>query len=331
MIETIYVEQDAWAEPLTGQILKRYHKARVIECEHYGEIFNRKAQNFRLQKRQASLILARKHGKLLLPTPAQYGIGSETNFYFSHMLNCIYDCRYCFLQGMYRSAHYVLFVNYDDFLKQIRKVCEAHTPQPVHIFSGYDCDSLALEPATQFVQSFLPVFQDYPHALLELRTKSTQVRALLNRQPIDNIVIAFSFTPQAISAAIENKVPPVQHRLDAIEKLQQAGWKIGIRLDPLIDSDKFEPMYSELLRQIFTVVKPAQLHSVSLGSFRLPASFFKSLQNLYPDEKLFAASMQTNAGMTGYDRERESLMLTYVKQDLLQYIGPDKLFVCQSA
>lgn len=34
-----------------------------------------------------------------------YGLGGDKNFYFSHMLNCIYDCRYCFLQGMFRSAH----------------------------------------------------------------------------------------------------------------------------------------------------------------------------------------------------------------------------------
>ena len=31
------------------------------------------------------------------------------------MHNCIYDCRYCFLQGMYRSAHYVVFINYEDY------------------------------------------------------------------------------------------------------------------------------------------------------------------------------------------------------------------------
>ena len=37
------------------------------------------------------------------------------------MLNCVYDCRYCFLQGMYRSANYVLFVNYDDFRVQIEE------------------------------------------------------------------------------------------------------------------------------------------------------------------------------------------------------------------
>ena len=37
--------------------------------------------------------------KLVHPVPATYGIGGDENYYFSHMLNCLYDCRYCFLQG----------------------------------------------------------------------------------------------------------------------------------------------------------------------------------------------------------------------------------------
>ena len=36
------------------------------------------------------------------------------------MYNCIYDCKYCFLQGLYSSANYLVFVNYEDFLNQIK-------------------------------------------------------------------------------------------------------------------------------------------------------------------------------------------------------------------
>ena len=35
------------------------------------------------------------------------------------MLNCIYDCKYCFLQGMFRSANFVIFVNYESFMNEI--------------------------------------------------------------------------------------------------------------------------------------------------------------------------------------------------------------------
>ena len=38
------------------------------------------------------------------------------------MLNCIYDCKYCFLQGMFNSANYLVFVNYQDFFLQLMKL-----------------------------------------------------------------------------------------------------------------------------------------------------------------------------------------------------------------
>ena len=115
MFNTIYIEDSVRSHPRTLDILKRFHGITRVDCERYSEIFNPKAQSFRLQKANPGLILAQKFGNFVLPAPDSYGIGASRNFYFSHMLNCMYDCRYCFLQGMYRSAHYVLFVNYEDF------------------------------------------------------------------------------------------------------------------------------------------------------------------------------------------------------------------------
>ena len=110
-MQPLYVEADCLNHPRAKAIIDRYGaSAHVVICEHYGEVFNRKAQNFKLQKKKPALILAKKRGKRVLPTPEGFGIGGSQNYYFSHMLNCIYDCRYCFLQGMYPSAHQVIFL-----------------------------------------------------------------------------------------------------------------------------------------------------------------------------------------------------------------------------
>ncbi|MGZ5058118.1 MAG: DNA photolyase, partial [Methylobacter sp.] len=123
MIETIYIEEAILQHPRVLDIVARFPQARRVTCARYGEIFNPKAQNFRLQKQQPALILAEKYKHFALPAPVGYGIGAARNYYFSHMLNCLYDCRYCFLQGMYQSANYVLFVNYEDFQQDIRQLC----------------------------------------------------------------------------------------------------------------------------------------------------------------------------------------------------------------
>jgi len=325
MFSALYIEEEIVEHPRVLRIRTRYPDVPVISISRYGEVFNRKNQNFRLQKNKPALILARKHKNYVLAAPEGYGLGGVRNYYFSHMLNCIYDCRYCFLQGMYQSAHYLLFVNYEDFISEIEKMVGEKAGETCYFYSGYDCDSLALEPLTEFVDEFLPYFKQYDNAILELRTKSTQVRSLLNRPVQDNCIIAFSFTPENISSQLENKVPSITKRLDALKKLQAHGWAIGLRFDPMIYEDNYREQYAQLFETIFTTLDASKIHSVSMGVFRLPEPYYRKMQKLFPDEKLFAVRLHKNEGMISYGKELEGKMLSECENLLLNYV-PQSLY-----
>ncbi len=329
MLKNIYIENEILGHDRTNRICQQFPDASQISCTRYGEVFNLKAQNFRLQKQQPALILAKKHQGFVLPAPVGYGIGSQHNYYFSHMLNCLYDCRYCFLQGMYQSANYVVFINYEDFMQEIRRISKQHNEEPVHFFSGYDGDSLAFEPVTGFADYFLSQFDSLPNAWLELRTKSTQIRSLLKRDVIPRCIVAFSLSPELIAQKQEHKAPALARRLHAIEKLQAQGWKIGLRFDPLLYEHGYQEQYEQLFQQVFDIVDPAQLHSVSLGVFRLPEKYFKKLNRLYPEDRLFAAPVQTTQGLTAYRQDIEQDMMQYCSEKILTYIPADTFFPCQ--
>jgi spore photoproduct lyase len=329
VITNLYIERAILKHPRVVNICERFPHAQKIICERYGEVFNPKSQNFRLQKQQPALILAQKHNHFALPAPTGYGIGSLKNYYFSHILNCLYDCRYCFLQGMYQSANYVFFVNFEDYQQQISAICATSPNEAVHFFSGYDCDSLALEPITGFVEHFLPFFATLPNAWLELRTKSTQVRSLLNREPVPRCVVAFSLSPDDIAKKVEAKTPSITRRLEALCKLQQCGWQIGLRFDPLIYQVDYKRQYQQLFAQVFSQINLAQLHSVNLGVFRLPESYFKKMHKLYPEEKLFVSPLVQHKGMVSYSAELEQEMMDYCSELLLSYMPADKFFPCK--
>ncbi len=327
-MQFIYIENEIRNHPKTLSICARFPKASIIYCEHYAEIFNRKGQNFRLQKQNPTLILAKKHKNHVLPAPLGYGIGGRKNYYFSHMLNCLYDCRYCFLQGMYRSASYVIFINYDDFGRAITHTAQQHSTEDVWFFSGYDCDSLAYEPVTRFLETFLDLFQNLPNAQLELRTKSTQIRTLLAHQAITNCVVAFSFTPEECSTSLEHGVPSIDKRIEAMEKLQQNGWKLGLRFDPVIYHHDYMEQYKRLFTKIFSRISSYSIHSVSLGAYRIPKVFHQNISALYPDEKLFAVHMDEQQGMMYYAHESENDMLEYCRDELMKYIPESLFFSC---
>ncbi len=134
MIETLYIEREIVNHPRSRLICQRFPNAKQILCERYTEVFNPKAQNFRLQKLRPAMILAKKFKNFVLKAPQGYSIGADHNYYFSHMLNCLYDCRYCFLQGMFQSAHYIVFVNYEDFQYEIQQTAQSVAESEIHFF-----------------------------------------------------------------------------------------------------------------------------------------------------------------------------------------------------
>jgi len=330
MIDTIYYENSISEHERTKEIMKRFPKAFSIPCENHKEIFNPKGQNFRLQKKKPSLILAEKKDNFALPIPETYGIGGKYNFYFSHMLNCLYDCRYCFLQGMYPSSHYLLFINYEDFLSDIQNKTNQHPGRPTWFFSGYDCDSLALDSISAFLESFIPFFQKETNAHLELRTKSVNIKPLLRYEPLENVVAAFSFTPKELSIQLEHGVPSVESRIQAIKKITDAGWQVGLRIDPLIDCHDFDQRYKILFEDIFSTIPVEKIHSVSIGAFRMPVNFFKKIEKLYPEEKLFTGSLEKRGSSISYSLEIEQKKKETCKNLLLEHIPREKIFDCET-
>ena len=329
MASCIYIESQVRNHPRAVQILERLHKLPVVEVEHYGEVFNPRSQNFRLQKKNPALIIAEKNKGHVLAAPEGYGLGGKYNYYFSHMLNCLYDCRYCFLQGMYQSAHQVLFVNFEDFGTQISQTAARHRGEAVWFYSGYDCDSLANEPMTRFTDYFVPLVASLDNAWMELRTKSTQVRAMLTREPVARVVTAFSFSDAFSHRSLEHGVPSIAKRIDAIRRMIDAGWPVGLRFDPVVYHKHYQSGFVGLLDQVFATIDADKLHSVSLGSFRLTRDHFRSISRLYPDEPLFAQNMNLNNGIIGYPAEREREMIEFCEAQLMQHIPKQTYHPCE--
>lgn len=326
MIENVYIENDILEHFKTKEILSKLGNVNIIVCDKYTEIFNKKSQNFRLQKKKPSLILAKKYGNFILKTPANFSIGGNNNYYFSHMLNCIYDCKYCFLQGMFNSANYILFTNYDDFKNEIIDFHKKKKSEKLFFFSGYDCDSLALEPITNFAEYFINLFSSFKNSFLELRTKSSQVNFLLNQKINQNIIVAFSLNPDSIIKIYESKTPSLKKRLNAIKKLQEKEWEIGLRFDPVIYCENFKQVYKDFFRKVFSSIK-SNIHSVTLGSFRMPNLFNKKLIKLYPNDSFFQNNLQKENNFITYEKQINRELLFFCKKEILKYLDSNKLFI----
>ena len=317
--ETVYIEEDAKKDKNTIDILGRIKFKNLIYCDNYSEIFNPQNQNFRIQKIKPSIILAKKKKNFIMNTPKDFTIGFKENYYFSHMLNCIYDCKYCFLQGMFNSANFVIFTNFNDFINEIKKKSSKKN-QKICFFSGYDCDSLALEKITNFLGVFLKSFEKINNAYLEVRTKSTNIDVFKNIKPMKNVIIAYSLNPEIIVKEFEQKTPSLKKRINSINYLQERGWQIGLRFDPLINYSKNKLIYKKFFSYVFSKIQVKKIHSVTTGQFRMPNNFFNKLINIRPEDSLIFNKLKNEKILEGQTQNKEC------KEELTKFIDQNKLF-----
>ena len=74
-------------------------------------------------------------------------------------------------------------------------------------------------------------------------------------KPSNNIIIAYSMNPQSIIKEFEQKTPNFQSRLDIFKKIQDNGWNIGLRFDPIFISQKNIKDYYDFVEKIFSTFK----------------------------------------------------------------------------
>jgi spore photoproduct lyase len=322
-IKNLYIEEDVLKDEKAIRIQKKLRYENKIICKSYREVFNPKNQNFRIQKKEPSVILAKKKKNLILEAPKKFNIGFSENYYFSHMLNCIYDCNYCFLQGMFNSAHYVIFVNYDDFLFNIKDKLN-NSSNNICFFSGYDCDSLALEDITGFIEYFVEKFVKLNNVTLEIRSKSTNIKSIKKYHPSNKIIPAFSLNPENSITLHEQNTPKLINRINAIKELQNLGWNIGIRFDPFIWYGEISKM-SIFFEEIFKSINKNRIHSVTIGNFRMTNSYLKRMVKIKPTDP-YILEKQLLQILPSKNDDTE-IKIANIKEKISEFIEDSKIFI----
>ena len=320
----IYVEKSLLHSKDVLTIKTKFPKATIVEIEHYKDVFNRTSQEYREQKKSLSLILAKKENPFLYKgSNFSDDFGFENFFYTPSMLNCLYDCEYCYLQGMYQSANIVLFVNTEDFFAQLQE----HLNKPTLVAISYDTDLLAFDPLNQVTQ-WLNFAQIQENMHIELRTKSANYRPLQKLKPNDRVTIAWTLSPQSVIEKYEHKTPSLKNRLNAIKILSEAGWKIRICFDPMLDIENFSEIYEPFVDEVFSEIEADKLSQCTIGTFRIGNKHLKNIKKMQHSALAFYPYEIKN-DMALYPKKRNTFLIETIEKIVLTYMSKDKVRVWQ--
>lgn len=323
LFNSIYIEEQAFEYPIPKEIIKSHPNSPIIKIRHYKDVFNRPKQNFYIQKHNQSLILAVKDKNFLYKGPDVCQNFGHSNFYYtSFLLNCIFDCEYCYLQGMYPSANIVAFVNTEQFKSAIRDVA---SNEPVFLAASYDTDLIAFHNVIPYMDYFHDFFKENTDILVEIRTKSGNESFYRCHEPLENIIIAFTLSPQGIIDKFERYTPSLETRIKAIRTAISLGYKIRICLDPIFINPESDSLYEPFFKYIFEKINPDDILDLGYGFFRMSRDFFKRIESK-SNSRLFAQNYSHYNDVVSYPPDIQNEIKAKHIDIISKYIGKEKIF-----
>lgn len=324
----IYVETGIFHHPRTQEILAHFAHAQVISIHHYKDVFCRRRQNVALQNQIPMLILAEKKEHFLYSgSPVCQNFDERYFYYTSCVMNCLYDCEYCYLKGMYPSGNVVIFVNLEDTFTEVQRVLQEHE---VYLCISYDTDLMALEDITGFVRSWSELARKENQLKIECRTKCGRTDLWNTLSPMENMIFAFTVSPEPVIRQYEHRTSSLEDRLRCILAAMDAGFPVRLCFDPMLYLPDWKKVYTSLLEEIEQRIPLEQLHDVSIGSFRISQDYLKKLRKVMPNSAVVWYPFQKKQGVYGYPEELVEEMEQFVLERLKSRVSKNRIYqTCQ--
>ncbi len=320
----IYIEKQIRNHPRTQGVLAKFPSASVIEISHYKDVFCRSKQNYQLQHRSQNLILAAKQGALLYKgAPVCQNFGNSNFYYTSCMMNCVFDCEYCYLKGMYPSANIVVFVNLEDIFADVEQMLKKHS---LYLCVSYDTDLLALEGILGYVREWCLFTEKHDNLKIEIRTKCANKQFFQNSRPVSNIIYAFTLSPQAVVEACERNTPSLTERISCIAEAIQAGHSVRICFDPMIYLPAWKSHYKEMIDQVGNTIDLNKILDASVGTFRISQDYLKKMRKQEPDSSVVWFPFQRENGFYHYPDALMEQMECFLVEQLQKKMAEEKIF-----
>lgn len=335
----IYAEEEILNRDITKQIIKHYEAedkynkstTKVEPIKHYKDVFNSKNRDFRADKRSGSLIIAENKDKLLLPgAPFCQSFGNEHFYYTSLVKNCLFDCEYCFLQGLYPCGLPVMFVNPEDYFEELTELLKK---EDVYLCPSYDTDLMAFESILGYVEKWAGFAKLNPNLKIEIRTKTanpmffTKLAQTLGLTPqnhlLDNVFFAWTISPDEVSKCFEPGLPNACKRIECMQYAASLGFATRACFDPIIFHPDWKASYECLFKSFFEKVDAEKdFRDMSLGVFRISNNLLKRMRDVRPSSLITCFPYVTENGACHYG-ETSHEMIEHFKWCVRRYFKGD--------
>ncbi len=324
--QKIYYEPQIENYELGKELLKKYEDTPKVQIQSHNNIEEmRKNSNKEFLNMKKNLIIGvRKTQKFV----ENHKVSDYLVPYTSS--GCIAACMYCYLVCNYNKCSYLrLFVNREELLSKIIEKAEK-SEKELTFEIGSNSDLVLENTITNNLVWTIENFSNTKKGKITFPTKFEMVDSILNLNHNGKIIVRMSVNPEEIINEIEIGTSRLIARIEAINKLKEAGYEIGILIAPVIFVENWKEKYLELIKilesKLSAKVKKDVFFEVIFMTYsyvhtKINEEAFKSKVQIYSKEQMTGRGR----GKYWYKKELREEGEKFFLENLKKYFHENKI------
>lgn len=242
----IYFEKAVLDYSLGKKLKEKYSNIEWIEIENHNNIpqmRDKSNKEFALMKQSIILGIRKTH---------KYVANFKTSDFIIPWTSsgCSAMCLYCYLVCNYNKCAYLkLFANREQMLNKLLTFARKSV-SPLTFEIGSNSDLVLENTITDNLPWVIEEFAREGKGKLTFPTKFKMVEPLLNLNHQGKTVFRMSVNPEEIIGKIELGTSSLSDRIEALNKMAEADYQVGLLIAPVIMVDDWKEKYTELLDKL---------------------------------------------------------------------------------
>lgn len=238
--------------------------------------------------------------------------------------NCGFDCSYCSIQSFYHDDTVLIDKNLKDKLNKL--IIDPN--KTYHIGTGQSSDSLMWGNKNGILEALIEFATKNPNVILELKTKSGNVSELLELKPPRNVIVTWTLNTETVIKNEEFLTASLEERLEAAQKVSEAGLLIGFHFHPIVYYKGFESEYEEICQRLIKRFKTENVALLSFGTLTYTKTVMNKIRKRGLQSKILQMPLKEIAGKFSYPREIKLELFNNLYKALTPWHGKVYFYMC---
>lgn len=218
--------------------------------------------------------------------------------------SCGFDCSYCSIQSFYNENK----IGFDKNFAQKLKNLKLDPNKNYHIGTGQSSDSLIWGNKEGILDALFEFARKNPNVILEFKSKSDNIKYLLENEVPKNILCTWSINTPTIIENEEHLSASLEKRIASARALADKGVLVGFHFHPIVVYENYLSEYKETIEKITSRFTYDEVALVSFGTLTFIKPVMKKLRNRGFKSKILQMPLVDASGKFSYPLETKEEM-----------------------